>query len=114
MLISHFQSNEEILCELGTRVKDARISFPLTQAQLAARAGVSTRTVTSLESGDSIKLNNLLNILRALNLISNIETLVPEQGPRPEDVARLGKKRMRARPAETLRSEYAAWKWGDE
>lgn len=43
MVIDDLLSNEAVLAELGMRIKDARIAFPLTQYELAQRAGVAPK-----------------------------------------------------------------------
>jgi len=49
MLDFAFSTSDEIIAELGLRLKAVRLSQSLTQADLAERAGVSVGTVKSLE-----------------------------------------------------------------
>lgn len=59
----------------------------LTQVQLADRAGVSRDTLTRLEGGDGgVSTENLLRILRALGILSNVATALD---PYASDVGRL-------------------------
>ena len=44
-------TNEEVLAEMGRRLAAARIRLRLTQAELAAKAGISERTCRRLEKG---------------------------------------------------------------
>lgn len=62
--------------QAGIEVRRARQFAGLTQAQLAARAGVSTRLISSLELGDNpgIQLDKLLRVLAALGLSLRIGT----------------------------------------
>ena len=109
MRITGFESNAEILAELGERIKDARIAMPLTREELAARSGVSTRTIANIESGSGATLSNIISVLRALNMAGNLEILVPEQGARPSDIASLGKKRKRATHPKAKAGEGRTW-----
>lgn len=56
--------------DLGLQVRDERRRRNLTQAELAARAGVSRRFIYQLENGtrDSFPLGKVLQIIRRLNL----------------------------------------------
>lgn len=111
MKITGFESNAEILKELGKRIQRQRIDLGLTQSELAKKAGVSLRTIANAESGEDIKLSVLLNIMRSENVISNIDTLLPEILIRPTDYLKLNKPRTRVRKKKTENTE---WKWGDE
>ena len=112
MVITSLTSNEQALRELGSRIRAMRIDTPLTQAELAARAGVSLSTVAKFERGEDIRLSSLLSIMRALGTLAAVDTLVPEAMPRPSDLAALGKPRQRARSVKPTRA--SSWKWGDE
>lgn len=56
------------LTSLGSAIRGARIQAGLTQADLAARAGVSRATVITVESGSRFEIATLLALARALNL----------------------------------------------
>lgn len=55
---------------LGASIRTQRMALDLTQAELAARAGVSRRFVSELESGlrTGAELSRVFAVLRALNL----------------------------------------------
>jgi len=54
---------------LGISIREQRKAKGLTQADLAQRAGLRQATISGVEKGvHSIRLENLLNILRILNL----------------------------------------------
>ena len=114
MHITGFQSSAAILAELGRRIKDTRIAVSMTQVDLAQQAGVSPRTVTNIESGQHVTLVNLMNVLRALGLLANFELLVPDQGVRPSDLERLGKKRQRATSVRKSNAQQNGWVWGED
>ena len=113
MKILGTENNETILKELGQRVKDIRISKSLTQGALAAKAGVSPRTIERLENGENINIDGFLNILRVLNSIQNVEVLLAEQVLSPEMIFNNKKKRQRA-SSKQKDEQKTSWKWGDE
>jgi transcriptional regulator with XRE-family HTH domain len=81
---------------------------------LAEQAGVSKRTVERIEAGATAQMSTLVRILRALELLDRLETLVPEAGPRPMDLVRLkGKARKRA-SGKRKSADKGTWHWGDE
>ena len=83
MRITEFQTDEEILKELGNRLKTERIRQKMTQETFAKNCGVAKSTVERFEKGESVQLSNLLKILRTLNHLSGIEMLLPESGISP-------------------------------
>ncbi len=122
-----------LLEELGNRLARVRLRQDLGQAELAERAGVSRATVQRLEAGQSTQLTNLMRILRALDLVQNLELLVPSPELSPlEALDRRGGPRQRAsakrseedsdassksnqKPAEKESDESGStWSWGDE
>lgn len=71
--------NQDILADLGERLKQHRLNQNLSAKSLAEKSGVSVRTITGFERGEkNISLINLIELLRALNLIDNLSTLIPE------------------------------------
>ena len=114
MEITVLTSNEQALAELGGRLRDARIDTPLTQEELARKAGVSLSTVASIERGGDARLGSWLSILRALGMLGNADALVPTTEVRPSEIAELGHRRQRARSAKQAPASSTAWVWGDE
>jgi transcriptional regulator with XRE-family HTH domain len=115
MLITAFSSNDEALAELGARVRAQRIEVPLTQAELAERAGVSISMVARLERGQEVRTGGLVSVLRALGLLAQLDALVPEVLARPTDLAHLGHTRQRATsPSRRPQRADTTWTWGDE
>ncbi|MFV0554052.1 MAG: helix-turn-helix domain-containing protein [Mangrovibacterium sp.] len=68
-----------IVSEIGKRIKSTRIKKKFTQAEVAERAGLSTFTISQIETGKNTSLASLIMVLRVLKLLENIETLIPEQ-----------------------------------
>ena len=85
----------------------------LSQQDFAAKAGISTRTLSAAENGEDIRLSSLIRILRTLNCLENIDLLLPELAFDPESYRTLGKERKRvSRTSEG--KDTSEWKWGDE
>lgn len=81
----------------------------MTQEELGENSGVSVRSISRLEQGSSVQMDNLIRILIALGLDSNIELLIPDQTSRPSYYLREnGNYRVRARK-DDKKQEF---KWG--
>lgn len=53
----------DVLATLGSLIREHRVRGAMTQAEVAARAGVSTRTVAAIEAGSpSTAVGNVLNV----------------------------------------------------
>lgn len=73
---------EAALEQIGPRLRDARTERGLTLAELAARAGMSTSTLSRLESGKrQANLELLLPLARELRI--GLDDLVPPSVPDP-------------------------------
>lgn len=114
MGIDILSSNEHVLKELGRRIKAARIDTPLTQDELAERAGISLSTVAAIERGADARMGSYLCVLRALNMLENANAFVPEQPVRPTQLAKLGHERKRATSPARRKDSNNAWAWGDQ
>lgn len=107
------QAETAVLEELGQRLSQARLDRNLTQEALAEAAGVSKRTVERLEGGQSVQMSNLTRVLRALDLLRNLDQLVPPAGPRPiQQLKHQGKTRRRASTSGD--EESGTWSWDDD
>ena len=95
MKINVIDSNVDIIKEIGKRIKRQRINISLTQQELADKTGVSLRTICNVENGRDTKLSVIISVLRALNILSNIDLLIEEETIRPSDYLKLNKPRER-------------------
>ena len=91
-----FMTDREIAIELGRRLASTRLDRNLSQAQIAEHAGLSLKTYKRLEKGAGTLLT-LLAAMRALDLLSQLDTFLPEPPISPIKLAELkGKTRHRA------------------
>ena len=81
--IIEFSSDDDILKDLGERIKAERIRQKMTQAQLAVNSGVGKSTVERAESGESIQFVNIIKILRTLHQLSGLDALLPSSEMTP-------------------------------
>ena len=73
---------------IAERVRTVRKLRGLTQADLAAKAGISTNTVVTMEKGaGSVQLGYWLQVLWALDLLGGVADLVGQLGRERGDVA---------------------------
>lgn len=89
-----------ILQVLGENIKLARLRRSLTAEQVAERAGLSRRTLYSLEAGNpSVSLGRLLKVLAVLGLEQDLGTVaeVDEVGRRLQDLGLASSKRSTSR-----------------
>lgn len=107
------ENNEIIMKELGKRIQDIRISMNLTQSDMAEQSGVALRTVSRMENGESVKVESVLNVLRILKVLPNLDLLLQDQVLIPTEIVDCGKKRRRV-SSKKKTMENKAWIWGDE
>ena len=115
MKITNTLADKSILAELGVRVARRRLDFQLTQASLAEQAGVAKRTVERIEAGSSAQVSSLIRIFRVLDLLPNLDGMIPEASPRPMDLLkRKGKLRKRASSSQKPARTDKPWSWDDD
>ena len=112
MKITPELTDDAVLTELGTRLARRRIDLQLTQEALAEQAGIAKRTLERMEAGYSSQLSSLVRVLRVLDALPGLDSLIPETGPRPMDLLKhKGKPRQRASGRRTARPAGKAWSW---
>lgn len=115
MKFSNDLSDDAVLKEIGNRIARYRLNQDKTQAALAQEAGVSTRTMARVEHGDSVQASSIIRILRALQLVENLGTLIPESAVSPiQQLKMQGKQRQRASSKSAKSKQEEPWSWGDE
>jgi transcriptional regulator with XRE-family HTH domain len=106
-------SIEALQADLGRRIEALRLGRNIQQAQLATEAGVSRRTITRLESGQSVSLDTLLRVMRALGLSGRLATLLPDSSVQPVERVRSQSKERR-RASARKQPAVGAWTWADD
>lgn len=97
MEINSELTDDTILGEIGQRLAARRLELSFTQASTAEQAGISKRTLERIEAGHSCQLVSLIRVMRVLEVMHGLETLLPTAEPRPMDLLkRKGKQRQRA------------------
>lgn len=97
---------------LGERIKVYRIMQGMSQQDMEDMTGVSKRSISRLEQGESVQTETLFKILIALKLGDNLELLVPDQTKRPShylENSETTPKRVRKK-----KKQGNEFKWGDE
>jgi transcriptional regulator with XRE-family HTH domain len=90
--ISAAQSDPAIIRQIGHFIKHSRAQKNLTQAELAKRAGLNRYTLSKIETGESITLASLIQILRALDALSVLDQFVVQDEISPLAYAKLKRK----------------------
>lgn len=114
MRLTAQSSNEEMMRELGNRIRETRIDMGMTQNETARKAGVTAKTIGRIENGEDLTVSTLLSVLRALGLAQNVDALVPEVVIRPSVLMAGAKKKQRVGKAVSREAKTRQWKWGDE
>ena len=105
-------TEDEALHEAGYRLAQIRLGRNLSQVELAAKAGISKRSLERLEAGSgSLRLNVFFLVCGALGLIPGFEALLPEPQMSPQDILAARKVPQRAHKR---KSDKMKEKWGSE
>lgn len=92
-------SDRAILREIGRRLKRKRLEKNVSQQKLAELAGLNRTTIGEAERGTPFGVLTLVQILRALNALEEIDSFLPDPGISPLQLAKMkGKERRRASP----------------
>ena len=115
MKFSNDLSDDAVLKEIGNRITRYRLNQDKTQAALAQEAGVSNQTMARVEHGNSVQASSIIRILRALQLVENLDTVIPEPAVSPVQQLKMqGKPRQRASSKSAKLKKQEPWSWGDE
>ncbi|MGL4581770.1 MAG: helix-turn-helix domain-containing protein [Flavobacterium sp.] len=93
-------SDKAILKKIGLFIQQTRIKQNLTQEELATQAAISRSTLSAVERGDNSSINNLIKILRILNVLYVLNTFDIVQELSPMQLAK-GEKQQRKRASKT-------------
>jgi transcriptional regulator with XRE-family HTH domain len=118
LLDLEIMSNQQIEAEMGDRIRRRRLDMNISQTELARRAGVARRTITSVENGEGCSLLTLIALVRALRALPWIDQFLPDPEISPmallaESEGKYHVKRAR-KHAGRAKKPLGEWKWGDE
>ena len=96
--IRSVDTTDEILRELGARLRGYRLQQNVTTAELALRAGIGIATAARAETGRNTSMETIVKILRALGRLDALDAILPEPLVSPIQLAaRRGRQQRRAR-----------------
>ncbi|MCR5527918.1 MAG: helix-turn-helix domain-containing protein [Saccharofermentans sp.] len=96
------------------RLKQYRINYPLTQAELAERSGVSVRSISRLENGEDISLSKFISLLRAMDLGDRMIESIPDQSIRPSYYLENNKKKRNRATGSRGKNNDVPFIWGED
>jgi transcriptional regulator with XRE-family HTH domain len=88
---------EELERLLGERIRRLRLRKNFTQDETAKRAGLSRKSIFSLENGRGGTIESLVRVLKALDSTDGITAIAPEAGISPLSVLHSPREPKRAR-----------------
>jgi transcriptional regulator with XRE-family HTH domain len=87
-----------ILKEIAGRIRRRRLNMNMPQKELAERAGLSRTAISNIERGMPFGVLTLIQVLRALEALEDLDSFLPAPGISPMQLARMqGRERRRAR-----------------
>ena len=94
MNLIYGDTNAQIISRMGYNCKRYRIAANLTQQELAVNAGVGVATVKNFENGKlrNVTLDSLLRMMRAIGILEQIESVLPELPVSPFEMEEIQKK----------------------
>jgi transcriptional regulator with XRE-family HTH domain len=92
---------EELQEELGGRLRRLRVNKDLDQATVASKAGISVRSLRSLENGTGSNLRTLMLVLKTLDSLDGIDALAPVPTISPMAMLKRVPQRQRVRRSRT-------------
>ena len=97
-------TNDAIMRQIGSKIKELRIEKSVKQAELADASGVSVFTISSVENGKTTSLLTIVQLLRALEHLDYLNSFFQEETISPIAYAKLmknNKKKIRVKSSST-------------
>lgn len=92
-----FKKPDELVKLLCERLRKERLTQQMTQAELAARAGIGVNTVSNLEAGRNVAFESLVRVVMVLGRLSELEALFMPKLDSLDDILRYEKSASRQR-----------------
>jgi len=83
-----FIKPEEVVTLLGERLRKQRLFLEMSQAEVASRSGVGVNTVSNLEAGRNVSVENLVRIAMVLGRLHELQELFQPQLNSVNDILR--------------------------
>ena len=97
ILFGQSSSDDVVLADLGTQLKQMRLNRNLTQKQLGELSGLSRSAISDQENGAGGTMRSLVQLLRALGKLEILNHFKTEAPVSPIQIAKMrGKIRKRA------------------
>src|SRR5690606_21680297 len=88
MKLQDLDTDEQVLAELGRRLKTRRVRSRLSQEALADRALLSRTTVSKIENGHVTQTPELIRLLRELGYLEALDRAIADESDSPLAIAR--------------------------
>ena len=88
MLELNFATPSEITQLVCARLRTERLALQMTQAEVAARAGIATNTVSNLEAGRNVSFESVVRVAMVLGRSQELEGLFLPKLDSLEDIHR--------------------------
>ena len=83
-----FRKPKEVVGLLCERLRKERLYLEMTQADVAARAGIGVNTVSNLEAGRNVSFENLVRVAMVLGRLQELEELFKPNLNSVDDILR--------------------------
>jgi transcriptional regulator with XRE-family HTH domain len=103
---------EEVLFELGKRVRQRRIELRMKVSEVAQRVELNPKTISKLENGGSVTTLHLMKILKVLGALDHFDCILPKEDLSPRDIIKYKKRQVpSAQRVRDRQSNSGEWSW---
>lgn len=89
-------TNDEVLIEIGARLRARRLDRNISVDAVAEAVGINRKTILEIENGGDVRLGSLIKLLRYLNLLGVLDAVLPDTLPGSGAFSQRGQVRQRA------------------
>ena len=94
-------SDNEVIRNIGRRIRQLRLNKNMSQKALSERTGLHRVTLSNIERGQKMSLLTIIQVLRGLDELQRLDTIIPEERLSPLQLAKLQSK-LRKRASKKL------------
>lgn len=88
-------SEQQLLQEIGKRIKAIRLNLNLSQKELGQQIGKGAEEISKIEGGKPITFTSFLRIMRALDKLEHIDNAIKAPGISPMKMLELQEKQRK-------------------